>query len=121
MNTIDKALKEGKGGLYYGNRVLLPFIVDILKLGIENDIISDFRATKHGAQYIQQDSFTEVYFEDYSSLQDTVTKYESVKMIVVEKGKDIFDLKNHVKLILHFKEHHMLELEIPDDDVLFIE
>lgn len=120
MRTIEDALQNGTGGLYYGNRVFLPFVVDILKLVVEREIIMDFRSSARGAEYKQFDDFTELYFTEYSDLENTVSKYETIKIIVVEKGKDIFDEKNHTKLILHFKEHHKVELEIPDENILFI-
>ncbi len=42
MKSIREVLKEKRTGLYYGNRVLLPFSCHILKLNIENDLITDF-------------------------------------------------------------------------------
>ena len=42
-------------------------------------------------------------------------------MIVVEKGKDIFDKKNHVKLGLHPEEKHKLRIEKLSEDQIFIE
>jgi len=121
MKTFDEIIKEKKGGLYYGNRILLPFEVNILKAIIENDIVTDFSASSDDAEYTIYDDFTELYFYNYKKINDDVTKYETIKMIVVEEGKDIFDTKNHKKIALHVREKHQLEIEELDDELLFIE
>lgn len=121
MRTIDDALKNNINALHYGNRVLLPFVVDIVKAGVENDIITDFSSKQSGAEYNKHDDFTEVYFHDYKSLIDVVSKYEVIKLIVVEKGKDLFDIKNHRKLTIDLFEHHKAEIKEITDDQIFIE
>lgn len=121
MRTIDEALANKINGLYYGNRVLLPFIVDVLKAVIEDDIIMDFSSVKTGAYYSKHENFTEIYFYDYKNLDEVVTKFETIKLVVVEKGKDIFDFSNHRKLALHLKENHKLIIEEIKEDLLFIE
>ena len=42
MKTINEVLNESSGGLYYGNRILLPFKAEILKIVIDSEIITDF-------------------------------------------------------------------------------
>ncbi len=121
MKDLMSSLESNTTGLHYGNRVLLPFKVHILKAIIENDIITDFSLTKHNAHYNITDEFTEIYFHDYKDIKENMSKYETVKLIVVEKGNDIFDLSNHLKISLHFEEHHKLEIEKIDGDILFIE
>lgn len=122
MKTIEEVLKNKLTGLHYGNRVLLPFVADVLKAVIENDIITDFSSTKTGAHYNIHDEFTEIYFYDYKNLSEVVSKFETIKLIVVEKGKDIFDFSNHIKLALHLQEKHKLAIEtLNDNDILFIE
>jgi hypothetical protein len=121
MKTIDEVLKNNINGLYYGNRVLLPFKADILKAVIEKDIITDFSSTHKDAQYNKTESFTEIYFLDYKELSEYVTKYETIKLIVVEEGKDIFDFNNHKRLILHLKEKHILKIEEATGDILLFD
>lgn len=121
MRTIDEALKSKLNALHYGNRLLLPFVVDILKAGVENDIIMDFSTNKSGAEYFQHDDFTEVYFHDYKSLEEIVGKYEVIKLIVVEKGKDIFDKNNHRKITVDLFEHHKAVINEINDEQIFIE
>ena len=121
MRTLEEALNNKTGGLHYGNRILLPFVADILKVAVEQDIITDFSSSKHGAEYTQHFNFTEIYFHDIDSLKSKITTYETVKMVIVEKGEDIFDMNSHIKLALHIKDDHQIEIEKVDGDILFIE
>jgi hypothetical protein len=121
MKTIDETVKNNINGLYYGNRVLLPFKAEILKAVIEKDIITDFSTTHKGAQYNITDSYTEIYFLDYKELSESISKYETIKLVLVEIGNDIFDLKNHKRLILHLQEKHIIKIEEADGEILFIE
>ena len=121
MRTIDEALKANVNGLHYGNRLLLPFPVEILKISVENDIITDFSFNDKGAEYSSDEDFTEIYFHDYDSLFEVVSKYEIIKLIVVEVGKDLFDLKNHRKITVDLFEHHKAEIKEITDDQIFIE
>lgn len=121
MKTIDEVLKNNITGLHYGNRVLLPFKAEILKAIIEKDIITDFSTTHKGAQCNKTDNYTEIYFLDYKDLAEEMSKYETIKLIVVENGKDIFDFKNHKRLILHLQEEHTVKIEEANGEILFIE
>lgn len=122
MRTLDDALKNNLIGLHYGNRILLPFKVNILKAVVEKEIIMDFSSTKSGACYKIFDEYTEIYFYDYKNLSEVISEFEKIKLVVVEKGKDLFDFSNHRKLALHIEENHKLTItEIKDDSLLFIE
>lgn len=121
MKTIDQVLEEKSGGLYYGNRVLLPFEVNILKAIIENDIVTDFSASSDDAEYTVFDDFTEIYFYNYKNLSSDVTEYETIKLIVVEEEKDLFDTKNHRKIALHVQENHHLKIEELGDDIMLVD
>jgi hypothetical protein len=121
MKNLKKCIENNGSGLHYGNRVLLPFKAHILKAVIENDIITDFSLTKHNAHYNIREDFTEIYFHDYKDLEENTSRYETIKLIVVEQGDSIFDYENHIKLCLHIKANHKLIIEEVDGDVLFIE
>ena len=49
MSKLQEALKAGKHGLHYGNRLLLPFPVDILKAALEKELITDFSSNNEEA------------------------------------------------------------------------
>lgn len=121
MKTINDALEANRNALHYGNRLLLPFAVDILKISIENDLITDFSSSDSGAEYHVHDSFTEIYFHDYKSLEDIVSKYELIKMVVVERGKDLFVQDYHRKLSIDIKEKHQTEIKEIEGDQIFID
>lgn len=121
MRTIDEALNSKLNGLHYGNRLILPFNVEVLKIIIENDIISDFSSTKKGAQINNRKNFTEIYFHDYRSLREDISEFENIKLIVVDDDKDIFDLKNHRRIVVYIREKHIALIEEANEDILFIE
>jgi len=121
MKSITEVLKEKKSGLYFGNRVLLPFSCHILKLNIENDLITDFSPCCKGVYVSENPDFMEIYFHDYKDLGEVITKYEAIKMIVVEKGKDIFNEKYHITLALHPEDNHQLRIEKLGENQIFIE
>jgi hypothetical protein len=121
MSTIEEALKKNSGGLYYGNRVLLPFNCFLLKVIIEDEVIMDFSPSSKFVYISEGEEYTEIYFKEYKNLKEIVSKYETIKIIAVEKGKDIFNFDNHIKLDIHVGEEHKLTIENTDEDILFIE
>ncbi len=42
-------------------------------------------------------------------------------MVIVEKGKDVFDFKNHIKLSLYLEGKHKVKIEESDHDIIFLE
>ncbi len=121
MSTISDALKSKKQGLYYGNRVLLPFNAYILKVIINDDIIMDFSPSSKYIFINETEAYTEIYFKDYKNIKEIVSKYEAIKLIAVEKDKDVFNMDNHFKLDIRIGDKHNLSIEKTDDDILFIE
>ena len=121
MKTIKEVLNGNGTGLYYGNRILLPFKAEILKIVIGREIITDFSKKPHGASVRVADNYTDIYFSDYKNLEEEIAKHEVIKLVVVEQGDDIFDFKNHVLLELDPKEKHQLSITEIGDDILFFE
>jgi hypothetical protein len=121
MYTIKETIDNKITGLYYGNRLILPFKANFLKIILEADIITDFSPAAGKIFFNETDSYTDIYFNGVEDLQDKISKYESIKFIVSEKNTDIFNFKNHIKLSVYLEEKHTLKIEKTDDDVLFIE
>ncbi len=121
MKTIEQAISENIQGLYYGSRVILPFVVDVLKAIVDDDIVVDFSHRSKIAYYQKHQNFTEIYFFEHEDLLKDVSKYETIKLVVVEEGKNMFNFSNHKKISLNPIEHHGLEISLLDEDVLFIE
>jgi len=121
MRTISEVIENEIPGLYYGNRILLPFKAEILKIVFDDKIVTDFSGSKYGAKYSITDSYTEIYLLDLKDLKDQVSEFEKVKLTVVESGKDIFDMSNHTALAFSVKNDHHLSIEKIDDDTLYFE
>lgn len=121
MKSINEVVESKVGGLFYGNRLLLPFKAHFLKVIIDNKIITDFSPATSGIFINEEDNFTDLYFIDYKLLKDVVTEYEAIKMIVVEKGEDVFDQSNHKKLLVYLKDKHLITIEEADDNILFLD
>ena len=121
MNTIKEALDKKLNGLCYGNRVILPFKASFLKVIIEDDIITDFSTSSKGIYIREDENYTDLYFLEIKDLKESISKYENIKMVVVEKGDDLFNPANHKKIALYIEEKHNVKIEKTDDDILFIE
>ena len=121
MITLDEVIKNKVNGLCYGNRIILPFKAHFLKVIIENDIITDFSSSSKGIQLIEHKEFLDLYFLEYEQLSDVLSKYEAIKIVLVEEGKNIFDWNNHRKIALYLAEKHKVTIEETDADILFIE
>lgn len=121
MKSLDEILKNNITGMYYGNRVLLPFHFTPLKIVIEKDIITDFSIREKGAYVNHTPEYTEIYFIDYPVLAESISKYENIKMIIVEKGKDIFDFSTHRKIAIRPESNHILSIKELDEHTIFIE
>lgn len=121
MSTINEILKKKKDGLYYYNRVILPFNGHLLKVIIEDNILTDFSPTSKHIYVKEENGFMSLYFKEYKHLAENISKYEAIKIVIVEKDKDIFNLKNHRKLALYPGENHEVKIEATEDDILFIE
>ena len=121
MKTINEALNEGSGGLYYGNRILLPFKAEILKIVIDSEIITNFSKQLHGASVRVTDSYTEIYFLDYKNLEEELTEYDVIKIVLVQQEEDIFNIKNHIPIELAIESKHKLSIKKIGDDIIFFE
>jgi hypothetical protein len=121
MGTIQEALNTNAFGLYYKNRIILPFQAYFFVVIINDDIITDFSSVSKGILKYEGNGFTDLYFLDYKNLKDSISKYENIKMILCEKEKDIFDFNNHIKLALYLEDKHKVRIEKIDSDILLVE
>ncbi|MGB5849136.1 MAG: hypothetical protein WBH40_11655 [Ignavibacteriaceae bacterium] len=121
MYSIKEVLDKNLHGLQYYNRLILPFRAHFLKVIVAADIITDFSPASKGIYIRETEDYTGVYFLEYKSLRDAVSKYEAIKVVVVEKGKDIFDFNNHLKLSLYLEGGHKVKIEKCDQDIILIE
>ncbi len=118
---IQEVLEYKKHGLYYGNRILLPFKAHILKVILDDKIYTDFSQNGKQVSADYHEFFMDLYFNDYDDLKEVVSRHEAIKMVAVNFGEDVFNLNNHRKLVLYLKEKHVVEIEATDEDIIFIE
>ncbi len=121
MAALNEILKSKPAGLFYKNRLILPFQGVFLKIIVDDDIIMDFSPSSKQIYISEIEGYTDIYFKEYKHLKDAVSKYEAVKMVLVEKGKDIFNFDNHTKIIIYLEEKHRVKIEETEEDILFIE
>jgi len=121
MYPIDEVINKKLNGLHYYNRIILPFKAHFLKVIVSSKIITDFSPKSKKIYIREKEEFTSVYFLDYKDLKDALSKFESIKMVVVEKGKDIFDFNNHIKLALYLEGEHQVKIEKCDQDIILLE
>ncbi len=121
MKKLDDVLQNKIHGLYYGNRVLLPFAAEVLKLIYKNDIITDFSLQNKGARYKIYEDYMEIYFCETDDLDREIEDYDVIKMVVVEKGDDLFDFKYHRRIDLRLLGKHKLAIEKIDDEMILFE
>jgi hypothetical protein len=119
--TLEYVIKNNLFGLYYGNRVILPFGGNVLKIIINNDILLDFSPSSKDVFIRETGDYLEIYFKDVEKLSNEISKYECIKLVIVENDTDIFNFDNHKKIALHLEENHKLRIELIEDDILFIE
>jgi hypothetical protein len=121
MATVKEALEQGKSGMYFDNRLMLPFVCDFIKVIADKYMITDFSPHQEGISIVEHKDFTDVYFNDFKRLRDVISKYEHVKLLVVEKEDDIFDTSKHVKLAIYLEDRHHAKIETTDQDILFVD
>lgn len=121
MKTIKEVLDESSGGLYYGNRIMLPFKAEILKIVIGSEIITDLSKQPHGATVRVTEFYTEIYFCDYKNFEEELTEYEVIKLVLVQQGEDIFNIENHIPIELTVESKHKLSIKKISDDKIFFE
>lgn len=119
--SIYEAISIGKRGLWVGNRLLLPFHANFLKIIIDDEIITDFSSHSKFIEIDYYDSFTSVYFLKYTDLSQAVSEFKPIKIIAVEQHDDIFSVNSHKKLSLHFKDKHEVLIEFNSDEITFLE
>ncbi|MBN4065941.1 hypothetical protein JYT51_01250 [Candidatus Amoebophilus asiaticus] len=118
--TIREAIESDLKGFYIGRRLALPFKCQVIKIiaGGENLTVME----RSGSICIGQDpQNTSIYFLLSGKLKDYVGNYKVIKLIVCEYDDDVCIMDNHVKLVCEMKDNHLVNIQVPSDDMLFIE
>tara|TARA_B100000683_G_scaffold5840_1_gene6495 strand:- start:134 stop:499 length:366 start_codon:yes stop_codon:yes gene_type:complete len=118
--TIQYALSNKKKGFQIGNRLILPFKCQFIKVMADSDIITEF-VGNDDVQIHQSPKNTSIYFTERGQLRSMINSYKVVKIIVCEEDDDLSVADNHIKLVCQMKGQHEVSVEVPSDDMLFIE
>jgi hypothetical protein len=118
--TIKKALEEKRQGYFIGQRLVLPFKCQILKIIFDNEIFTELVGGKH-IKLNQDPQNTSIYITSHGKLSNYVNSYSFIKLIVCEMEDDICDISKHVKLICEILDNHHVNIHLPGDDMIFIE
>lgn len=121
MAALNEILMSKPEGLYYGNRLILPLQGNFLKIVVNDDIITDFSPSSKDIYISENEGYTDIYFKQFKNLKDAVSKYEAIKLVLVEKGKDIFNFTNHKKIVIYLEEKHRVKIEETEENILFLE
>jgi hypothetical protein len=121
MNTkeITNVVNSESKGFYVGNRLILPFRCQLLKLIVDGHIYTEFVGNED-IKISQESKNTSLYFREIGKLSHFEDTYKSIKMIVSGEDEDLTDQKTHLKLVCYIHDNNEVDLEVPGDDILFI-
>ncbi len=107
-------------GFYIGSRMILPFKCQFIKLIADSHVYTEFVGNKDIK--VSQDPFnTSIYFRETGRLSNFEGSYKSIKFIVAGIDEDLTNRDSHVKIVCHIEDNHKVEIEVPGDDILFID
>jgi len=118
--TVADALKSNKNGFHIGQRLILPFKCQIIKIIVDDEIYTELVGSDN-VKINQDPNNTSVFFRIHGKLTKMVGTYQVVKMIVAEMTDDLTDVNTHRKIVCEMEEHHNVNIHEPNDDMLFIE
>ncbi len=115
LNIINSNIK----GYYIGSRLILPFKCNLIKLIADSEIYTEFVGS-NDVKIAQSEKNTSIYFREIGRLSRFEDSYKSIKLIVASEQDDLTVKTNHLKIICRILDQNEVELEVPDDDMLFI-
>ena len=117
---IVEIIASEKKAFHIGNRMILPFKVNIIKLVVDSHIFTEFVGSED-VKISQDKNNTSIYFREVGRLSAFENTYKNIKIIMASEEADLTDRSQHIKCICHILENHEASLEIPGEDDLFIE
>jgi len=117
MKTLNEAIEQNLNGLHFGGRILLPFCVHIFNsVIVKKAIMEDGKDLEYIANFSYRinDDFTEVCFSDYEELYEHLSEEDCIKLLVAEKGKDVFNESNRVIIKLHLKDDNKVNIVLSE-------
>ncbi len=118
--TVQEALEKKLTGFHIGQRLILPFRCQLIKLIAKNEIYTEFVGGED-IKISQDPQNTSIYFRNMGRLRNFLGDYGLIKMVVAEWDADLTDPRTHIKIVVELEEHHIARIYEPDNDILFIE
>jgi len=117
--ALQEIINSDKKGYYTGKRMILPFKCNIIKLIVDGHIFTEFVGSED-IKISQDFQNTSIYFREIGKLKQFEGSYSLIRIIIAPWEEDLTDKTQHIKLICKIVENHEVEIELPDQDVLFI-
>ncbi len=117
---IIEIIKSDKKAFHIGNRMILPFRVNIIKLVVDSHIFTEFVGNED-VKISQDKQNTSIYFREVGRLSAFANTYKSIKIVMASEEADLSNPATHIKCIVHVLDNHQASLEVPGEDDLFIE
>ncbi len=118
--TIKEALAEDKKGFHIGQRLILPFRCQLIKLIFDNEIHTEMVGNPD-IKLHQDPRNTSIYVTSRGRLSNFIGRYKYIKLIVCEWDDDLCDVTTHQKLICELHDNHEVDIAVPSEDTLFVE
>lgn len=118
-DQILEIVKSDKKGYYTGNRLILPFRCNILKLIVKSHIYTEFVGNSD-IKVSQETKNTSVYFRETGRLSRFEGSYQNIKMLIASEEDDLTDQSKHIRVICHVLSHRQIDLEMVSNDDLFL-
>lgn len=115
IDIIDSEIR----GYHTGNRMILPFKCNFIKIIADSHIMTEFKKNKD-ITVSQEPKNTSLYFREVGRLKEFEDGYQYIKIILASLEDDLSNPDNHIRLVCKIEENHKVNFEIPGDDVLFI-
>lgn len=118
--SIKAALAEQRKGFYIGQRLVLPFKCQLIKVIFDNEIYTEMVGNAD-IKLHQDPQNTSIYVTSRGRLSNYIGRYTFIKLIVCELEDDLCDRTTHRKLLCSLNDRHEVLIEEPSEDTLFIE
>jgi len=117
--TIREALDQKINGYYIGNRLILPFHAQIIKLIFDGEVYTELVGSKE-IQLNKDPNNTSIYFKKITDLNRYSDSFKNIKLLICEWNENICTAK-HYKIIADIEEQHVVLLkETDENDPMFI-
>ena len=116
---LHTVINSDKKGYHTGKRMILPFKCNIIKLIVDGHIFTELVGSED-IKISQDFQNTSIYFREIGKLKQFEGSYSLIRIIIAPWEEDLTDKTQHIKLICKIVENHEVEIELPDQDVLFI-